>query len=254
VAFESRASNLPGYVGQYQAYVHDRLTGKTRLVSVNNQGDPAADGGEFHGPSLSNDGRYVTFMSSADNLPGANGFFQVYRHDRQTHRTRLVSMTSQEEVAVQGADDPGISGNGRFVVFASSSDNLGGDPGYTNIFVRDVKTGRTRLVSKTSTGQPATGGSSEDAHPSGSGRYVVFASLADNLPGSSVGGHHIYVHDRRTRTTRLISKSNGGEPSDGDHYGPSISLDGRFAGFYGHASNLPGDTGDYQVYVRGALR
>jgi Tol biopolymer transport system component len=253
VAFESRASNLPGYVGQYQTYVHDRLTGKTRLVSVNNQGDPAADGGELNGPSLSNDGRFVVFMSGSANLPGANGFIQVYRHDRQTHRTRLVSTTSQGDVAVQGADDPGISGNGRFVAFESHSDNLGGDPGFANVFVHDMRTGRTRLVSRTSGGQPASGGASEDAHPSGSGRYMVFASLADNLPGSSVGGHHIYIHDRRTRTTRLISKSNGGGPSEGDHYGPSISLDGSFAGFYGHAPNLPGDTGDYQAYARGPL-
>jgi hypothetical protein len=78
-------------------------------------------------------------------------------------------------------------------------------------------------------------------------------SSAANLPGSSVGGQHIYVRDRVTGTTRLVSRSNAGGVSNGDHYGPSISLDGRFAGFYGDANNLPGDTGDYQVYTRGPL-
>jgi Tol biopolymer transport system component len=253
VAFRSSASNLPGQTMGYHTYVHDRVTRKTRLVSVNNRGDPAEGGAETNGPSLSNNGRFVVFSSSSDNLPGSNGFTHVYRHDRETRRTRLMSVTSQGDVADQGATDPGISGNGRFVTFESHSDNLGGDPGYANVFVHDAQTGRTRLVNRTSSGEPATGGSSEHAHPSGSGRYIVFASSADNLPGSSVGGQHIYVRDRMTGTTKLVSRSNGGGASNGDHYGPSISLDGRFAGFYGHANNLPGATGDYQVYTRGPL-
>jgi Tol biopolymer transport system component len=253
VAFESRASNLPGYVGQYQTYVHDRVTGKTRLASINNQGDAAATGGEMNGPSLSNDGRFVVFFSGSANLPGANGFTQVYRHDRETRRTRLVSVTSQGDVADQGADNPGISGNGRFVTFDSHSDDLGGDPGVANVFVHDVKTDKTRLVSRTTSGQPAVGGWSEFAHPSGNGRYIVFVSEADNLPGGAAGDQHIYLHDRRTRTTKLVSRANSGAPGDADHYGPSISLDGGTAGFYSESTNLPGYTGDYLVYVRGPL-
>jgi hypothetical protein len=83
VQFESYATNLPGASGgNTQVYLRDRETGKTRLVSKSNSGDPANDGSFMmkNARLLSRDPRFATFNSYATNLPGAIGptYSQAY--------------------------------------------------------------------------------------------------------------------------------------------------------------------------------
>ena len=82
-----------------------------------------------------------------------------------------------------------ISGDGRFVAFQSNADNLSGDDDetFTDIFVRDVSAATTRLVSR-APGPAGPGGDASSVDPSitADGRYVAFASEADNISSQDV--------------------------------------------------------------------
>jgi Tol biopolymer transport system component len=246
VAFTSIAGNLPGANGVTQIYVHDRGTGRTRLVSKTTGGDPAD--GSSEDPSISADGRFVAFESEADNLPGLTSLEDVFVHDRRTGRTRLVSKTSGGAPADAESNSPSISGNGRYVAFRSDADNLGGDPAHDNVFIHDRRLGKTRLVSKTSGGVPANS-NSEDPAVSFSGRFISFDSTAPNLPGPNVVEFRIYVHDRRTGATELVSRRSNGDPADSGSFDSTISARGRYVAFESLADNLPGRDGVTDVYV-----
>ncbi len=245
VAFESQANNLPGDDTVNNVYIHDRKTGKTRLISKTSAGTPA-DGWSFT-PSVSASGRYVAFRSAANNLPGNNGVYDVFIHDRKTGKTRLVSKTSAGAPANENSSVPSISASGRYVAFESSATNLPGDDGLYDVYIHDRKTGKTRLVSKTSAGAPADGNSYTPSI-SASGRYVAFESQANNLPGNDAVDD-VYIHDRKSGKTRLISKTSAGDPADGDSYDPSLSASGRYVAFQSDATNLPGNDAVDDVYI-----
>jgi Tol biopolymer transport system component len=257
VAFQSEATNLPGEFGYPNVYVRDRETGKTRLASKSSTGIPAA-GGQSVGALISPSGRYVGFESNATNLGGDDSYTDVFVHDRETGRTRLISRNSAGDPAT-GNDSYGgwISASGRFVGFESGATNLPGD--HTglqfNAYVRDLKTGKTRLISKTSGGDPAIGGDSFNAFLSASGRFVAFVSSATNLPGSISPNRQAYVRDHKTGKTKLVSRTSAGDPATGgDTDRPVISSFADFVAFPSEATNLPGDTTVQNIYVRGPLR
>jgi hypothetical protein len=145
------------------------------------------------------------------------------------------------------------------VEFESYATNLPGSlgPTYSQVYLRDRKQDKTSLVSKTNGGDPASGGSSDDGSTSANGRFVEFESYASNLPGSDGSTYLVYLRDRDTGNTKLISKSNSGDPADDTSYtrGRSnlISRDPRFVTFYSYATNLPGAIGPTysQAYIRG---
>ncbi len=227
---------------------------KTKLVSRNSAGDPAT-GGYSEPGGITPDGRYVAFDSDADNLPGAGTTYnQVYVRDRQTGKTKLVSKTNGGDPADGGGSyDPAISDDGRFVGFESSATNLPGSvPPYDQVYVRDLKKGKTILISKTTGGEPATGGYSDDASISANGRLVAFESESINLPGSISPDDQTYVRDRKKGTTKLVSKTTGGTPADADSEDPAISPNGGVVAFESESSNLPGGLGGGkdQSYVR----
>ena len=237
VAFYSFATNLPGNDLYAAVYVHDRRTGKLRLASRTSAGTPAD--GDSANPAISGSGRYVSFESGAENLPaGDDAHPHVYLFDRKRGKTRLVSKSSSGEPGDANSNASSVSASGRFVAFESSADNLPGDDAYSDVFVHDRKTGKTRLVSKTSSGTPADGAS---YYPkiSASGRHVAFESNATNLPGDDLYDD-VYVHDRKTGKTRLVSKSSSGAPGEGASDDPSMSASGRYVGFESNATNLPG--------------
>lgn len=249
VAFTSDASNLPGYAGGTDVYVRNLRTNKTKLVSRNSAGEVLDD--ESSHPSISANGRWIVFESGATNLPGNDLNFDVFIRDMETGKTRLVSQTSGGEPGNSGSTDPVLSTNGRFVAFETDADNFPGDSNELDVFVRDIARNRTRLVSKTTGGDPAEGGPSSDPAISRNGRFVAFESEADNLPGAGATlDDQTYVHDRRTGRTRLVSKTSGGDPADGDSEDPGISGNGRFVGFESEAStNLPGAASYDLVYI-----
>ena len=192
IGFESNATNLGGDNAYTDTFVHDRKSGRTRLISRNSAGEPAT-GGDSYGGWLSASGRYVGFESGATNLPGDASLFDVYIRDLKTGKTRLVSKTSDGSPATGGGSSHAqLSASGRYVAFFSGATNLPGDDGWRDVYVRDLKTGKTKLMSKTSGGQPATGGDSFRPALAASGRVVAFPSEATNLPGAA-GFMQIYA-------------------------------------------------------------
>jgi len=139
-AYYSRATNLvpEDTNGDYDVFVYDRQTETTERVSV------ASDGTEGNGnsydPSISTDGRYVTFQSLADNLVEGDSInADIFVHDRQLGTTKKISMTKGGGLANESSADPAISSDGRFVAFQSNATNLVNDDTNSvgDIFVRN---------------------------------------------------------------------------------------------------------------------
>ncbi len=258
VAYETRVSNvLVGGDTRYEPVisVHDALTGATKPVSVDLSGKPAI--GVV--PSISADGRYVAFLSPATNLVSGdtNGFYDIFVRDRLTDTTRLASVNSSGVQANGDSDDLCISADGRYVAFQSQASNLvsGGVKNYFwNVYVHDMQSGATTLVSADTNGVYDKFGDSYSPSISATGRYVAFQSTSSHLVSEDTGNAawDIFVRDTLTGTTMLISMDSNGVQGNGDSYRPSISADGRYVAFYSHASNLvSGDTNGYaDIFVR----
>jgi Tol biopolymer transport system component len=231
VQFSSSASNLIGIDtnDQPDIFVHDRQTNLTTRVSVANGGTQAVGGASFSGV-MTPDARYVAFSSNATNLVtgDTNSRTDVFLHDRQTGTTQRVSLTNGGVQATGGdASSPSLSANGRVVAFSSQAIDLvtGDTNARSDVFVRDLQAGTT---SRISLGPGGVQGNDESFSPSisGDGRFVVFASRATTLvPNGSPG---IYVHDRTTGATSALSLSTAATQA---LFLPRISRDGRYVCF-----------------------
>ena len=94
---------------------------------------------------------------------------------------------------------PRISANGRAVTFYSESPDLvaGDTNDVEDVFVRNIRKGRTTRVTVASDGTEAND-FSDDPSISGNGRFVAFTSAATNLaPGGEPETQDIFVHDRK---------------------------------------------------------
>lgn len=154
--------------------------------------------------------------------------------------TTRVSVSSS---AVQGQTDsyaPTISGDGRYIAFESMASNLvpGDTNGLQDVFIHDRRTGRTSRVSVGSNGRQADGmswlGSITD-----DGRLVAFESDAANLvPGDTNRATDVFVHDRETGQTSLVSVRSDGKQANKDSMGGAITSRGRLVAFDSFATNL----------------
>ena len=151
---------------------------------------------------------------------------------------------------------PPLSYDGNFVAFFSASSNLvkGDDNGVGDVFVRDVAKGTTTLVSMSSDKKIGNG---ESTYPSisGNGRFVAFTSRASNLVADDNNGvADVFVYDRESGTTELVSVNQSGESANAECYTyfPSISYDGRYVVFMSKAGNLTAnDTNEnWDVFLR----
>ena len=252
VAFQSSSANLPGGDGtKLFAYLRDMRRHRTTLLSRTPDGDPAF--GTLYGQSVSSSGRFAVFRSDDAGLPGGDGSTgHIYLRDRRRRRTLLIDRTSKGKTANGAAYSPSISANGRSVGFESFAANLGASPTNEQAFLRQLRTGRTILVSRNNSGAVAQMGSAYAAHPSGDGSRVAFESSAVNLPGSN-GYAQIYVHDLKKKTTHLVSRTAAGKPGNDYSNYPSISANGRWAAFYGASTNLGGSAAYTDVFRSGPI-
>lgn len=153
--------------------------------------------------------------------------------------------------AHQVSANPAISARGRYVAFDSTAQLVRSDTnGVRDVYVRDRSTGTLQRVSVSSAGSQGARSSFEPAI-SGNGRYVAFTSRARLAAGDTNGEPDVYVRDRSTRTTELVSVSTSGEVGNGPSYEPAVSADGDVVAFTSDASNLAAGTkASRHVYVR----
>ena len=245
VSFDSTATNLPGGGLERRVFVRDLDRRKTILASRESAGNPAS--GSLYGQSISSDGRRVVFYSDDPELPGSGT--HAYMRDLDRGKTFVADRNSAGAIGDSHGYNPSISGNGRFVIFETQATNFpGAGPSSNQVYVRDLKRGKTRLAGRTNSGDPQDG-YAEFAHLSGSGRYAQFVSSATNLPGA--GATQTYVRDLRRGKTKLVSRAANGDPADQAAQNGSISLDGRWAVFESFADNLGGDPTVQQVFRAG---
>jgi Tol biopolymer transport system component len=257
VAFASNATDLiRGATLTTRVYLRDRVRGRTTLLSKGPSGIEGDRSSGTFAVSMSGDGRVVAFDGSADNVVSGdrNGADDVFVRDRRAGVTRLVSRGVSGTPANGASDAPFVSADGRFVAFQSDATNLvAGDANRrADVFVRDLRTGRIRLVSRSAAGGFANG-QSFPVGISRQGRYVAFESQASNIvAGNALGREVVYVRDMATHTTTRVSPAGAGAPC----FGISMSASGRYVVFDSTAGNIvPGDTNHMQdVFVadRGA--
>ena len=193
VAFQADATNLVSDDdnGFSDIFVHDRRRAKTKRVSVRSNGVEADD--DSDDPSISSNGRFVSFESDAINLVADddNGSDDIFVHDRRSAKTKRVSVRSNgDEAEGGGSYDPSISADGRFVSFYSAAINLVALDDNTNldIFVHDRNTAKTKRVNLRSNGDQAEGGDSFAPSISATGGFISFYSGATNLVGNDDNG------------------------------------------------------------------
>ncbi|NIW44429.1 MAG: T9SS type A sorting domain-containing protein, partial [candidate division Zixibacteria bacterium] len=212
--------------------------------------------------SISQTGRFMTFsvpdQPELDSLD-INFDWDVYIHDRDPDEngifdegngiTELISVSDSGQIGNNSSfSQPYASADGRYVVFASQATNFvpNDSNGFqSDLFVHDRLTGMKEIVSVSTAGQQA------NAHTFGSlgkymsddGRFVTFATTADNLvSGDTNGEADIFLHDRHLGTTQRISLSSGGPQANGGSSGPAINTNGQYVAFSSDADNLvPGD-------------
>jgi Tol biopolymer transport system component len=248
VAFDSDAGDLvPGDTNRMNdIFVHDRLTGRTELVSM------AEDGREANGPvylaRISSSGRFVMFQSGANNLvPGDSGMASdVFVRDLEAGTLERVTLTSDGQEANSLSFPGQITPDGRYVAFESFASNLAPGDGNqkSDVFVRDRVTGTTERVSLRADGKERIGDSYSPSI-SDDGRFVAYVALVGTQGEDNpefIDEMQIFWHDRESGEVRLVSVSSDGRRGNGLSNQPQISGDGRTVAFVSQSQNLvPGD-------------
>ncbi len=263
IAFSSNSPDLTTNSGSYpygswDVFLRDMANATTTLVSVAPDGSPGnAWSGNYH---VTPDGRYVVFQSYSSNLVSGdtNNASDIFVRDLVNGTTTLVSVNSAGTGPGNGNSiNPDITPDGRYVVFESNASNLvsGDTNGATDVFVRDLLTGKTTLVSVNQAGTASGNGTSQHPSISANGRYVAFDSSASNLvSGDTNGATDVFVRDLVAGTTTLVSVNSVGTVSaNGTSQYPVLSPDGRYAVFESYAGNLvsSGPNSSYEhVYLR----
>jgi Tol biopolymer transport system component len=227
VAFYSEATNLVTGDGNgtWDVFVRDWQLEATERVSVDSGGSEG--NGLSYDPAVNWDGRFVAFASAATNLVtgDTNSAVDVLVRDRQTGVTERVSLSSGGSQSNGSSYDPGVSWDGRYVVFQSEASNLvsGDTNGAEDIFVRDRTLGATTRLSVDAAGGEANGSSSAPSINL-DGRYAGFYSVASNLiPGDTNGRQDVFVH-RDAGPVGGIAQLPDVSGSSAPHYAPLAML------------------------------
>jgi Tol biopolymer transport system component len=243
-------SLLAAHPPRSEIVLRDRLYGNVTIVSAGLRGEPAD--GISSAPEISRDGRVIVFSSAATNLVGgrdANGRRDdVYAFDVRGGNVTRISVDNEGVQPASGASvAPSVSGDGRYVAFASSATfdgsamttGTGFPPGRPvfEVYVRDRERNVTSPVSRAGGRRPD--GASWTPAMSADGRYVAFVSNATNLtPGDRNRSPDVFLANLRDGSIELISRGVGGGSANGASGRPAASADGRFVAFQSEASDI----------------
>ena len=273
IVFESAATDLVVEADPAEntvgVYLIRRSSGVRVRLNVSSQGKVRA--GQSVSPSVSGDGRYVVFMSRADltctDTPSClsepsdgNGLADIYLRDTATNMTTRVSRSHAGRDPDGPSYHPALSGDGRHVAFVSDASNLTRDARkhVASVYVRDVVTGVTELVSRNASGHQANGASLQPV-VSHDGSTVAFQSLASDFlcKDQCQAGQRdanlvwdVFVHDRHTRRTIRASADGVDEWMEGSR-APSLDETGGVIVFASrHPFDDQDDAPDEDLYVR----
>ena len=182
-------------------FVHDMLTGQTVMIAAKDDVSMPYDDAE--NPSISADGRFVTFHSSATNIVenDTNNHFDVFVHDRDVDEDGIFDETDQISTTLVSVSSSGIQGNANSLLRRSHA--ISSDGRYITFFSTS-----TNLV------QPDT-------------------NLCSSQPCNDV-----FVHDRLTHETHRVSDAWDDSEGNGGSDMQSISSDGKNIAFYSGATNF----------------
>lgn len=224
----------------------------------------ASDGTQtnWHSDSVaySADGRYVAFVTEADNLvPGdTGGYADVFVHDLTSRQTTRVSVSTNGQQGNGNSISPTISADGRYIAFSSEASNLvaGDANNLPDIFLHDRLEQTTILISVGPDGQPLPGSSHVPAI-SPDGRYISFNAHDSLILIGIIRSHNdIFIYDRNTGQSECISVGYDGLPVNrwggGTKYRSAVSSNGDYVAFISQARNLvPTDySGSWEIFVR----
>ena len=251
--------------GPSDVFVLDTKLNDLELVSR----ESASKGGEVgnnssSAASISASGRYVAFQSASSNLSNADQTLgpgdqvDVYVYDRKLDKVTLAARKGRKGPGADGESKaPSISANGRYVAFESEAENLvpADDDSELDVYVRDLKKGKTVLASRKGRSGPDANGGAKGADLSADGSAVAFETTATNLGGPTDADQNAYVRDLDARRTDLISRAPGkhGAGANFDSNDPALSGNGRYAAFWTSATNISDEDGsgaDAYVYDR----
>jgi PKD repeat protein len=247
IVYESNATNLSvdnDSNGATDIYLYDSRTGLTERVSINSEEEQG--NGISRNPSVSDDGRFIVFESHSTNLVAddANEVSDIFMRDRELGITYRLSVSNHGEQANGHSATPMVNANGTVVVYQSSASNLADDDDNDarDIFVRDLVTSTTSRVSIRSNGNEANASNFASPAIDASGRYVVFYSSANNLvENDNNNAWDVFVHDRESRQTSLVSISANGQQGNASSFIPALSAGGHYVVFGSGAVNLVDD-------------
>lgn len=274
VAFESTATNLVSQVSSCvsqpwtcsDVFVYELSTGEVTRVSVTSTGQPGS--GRSTDAAISGDGSLVVFSSTATNLGMRPGYSALFSHDRRTGETSLVSKdtagepifyvfspslsadgsilayTSSSRIGfvtdlrtgvteLLGGSEPSISADGRYLSYVEAGGPLVGGP--DNVKLLDRFTGQvSALTNFYCIVTPCLGGGSYSPSISDDGRFVAFGKS-----GFGTIYRDVYIFDRATGVSTLVSHDAAGNPGNSWSDNASVSGDGNVVVFASQASNLP---------------
>ncbi|WP_455223077.1 PKD domain-containing protein [Kaarinaea lacus] len=247
IVYESNATNLANTAdnnGATDIFLFDSVTGITELVSINSEEEQG--NGISRNPSVSDDGRYVAFESQSNNLveDDTNNASDIFMRDRELGMTYRLSVNNTGEQANDDSATPMINANGTVVVFQSTASNLVGNDqnNVRDIFVRDLINSSTSRVNVSSSGDETNASTYTSPAIDASGRYIVFYSSANNLvENDSNNAWDVYLRDRESRQTTLVSVNTNGQQGNASSFIPTLSAGGHYVVFGSGAQNLVAD-------------
>ncbi len=208
---------------------------------------------------ISSDGRYVLFASAATNLidGDTNGQQDIFIYDLIDKTTEIVSTSSSGTIADGPSSTPSMSADNRYVVFVSTATNLvANDPNgkLGDIFVKDLVTGTTTLVSTSIDGKGANA-DCKNAHISADGKFVTYSSLATNLAADDTNGigiEDIFRVELSSLTTIKVNFGSLGQQTGANSFEPFISSDGNLVLFstFSDALDARDTNGRSDIYMR----
>jgi Tol biopolymer transport system component len=221
--------------GRSEVFIWDRGSGTVRRVGTDILGGSSTGSTR---PSLSADGRRLAFIVS-----GTRGGTceDAYLKDLTTGALSLASVATHAVGGCGRVEDIDLSGDGRHVGFSTTWPLSSADHDFTSdVYLRDIAAGTTTMVSAA---RPASVAAERRASygPSLShdGRWVAFASFADDLGAGFVRGtNSAYLADLRTGKVRLIAQPPGRPLPSGSSFGPVITSEGDHLAFASAAQNL----------------